>query len=139
MKICQSCNEALTDADLAIDPYTQFCQTCWELWQIDAGTPLERYGQPGTVCAACGMGFGGVTSVDRHRLSGRCLSPAELKAQNRPMIIKGGIWVKDSSQDAFFTNTGKPRSDFADKTIATPHLESSDALQALPCGSGGIA
>ncbi len=38
--------------------------------------------------------------------------------------------------------TGRPlecaRSDFADKTIATPHPAAGVALQALPCGSSGI-
>jgi hypothetical protein len=138
MKTCQSCNAILTAADLTADPYTSLCQQCWDVWRIEAGSPLVRYGQPGTVCAACGMGFGGVTGFDRHRMGGRCLSPAELKAQNRPLSLKGGIWVDAYRGNAKISPGGWPASDFADKTISTPHPAAGVAVQALPCGSGAI-
>lgn len=125
MKTCQACQTPLSAADLAADFYAKLCLTCWDRWQVEAGEPLERYlkkiGNQKCVCAACGMTFGGLTGFDRHRHQDRCRSPAELKAQNRPLTIKNGIWVKDSSKDAFFSNTGKPRSDSVEKTIVGQH------------------
>jgi len=138
MKTCQSCNATLTAADLTVDPYTSLCQQCWEIWRIEVESPLVRYGQPGTVCAACGMGFGGVTGFDRHRMGGRCLSPAELKAQNRPLSFKGGIWVDAYRGNAQISLGERPTSDFPDEVIPTPHLDAGVALRALRYGSGGI-
>jgi hypothetical protein len=95
MKTCQACNAPLSAADLAADPYVDLCLNCWAVWEIEAGAPLRRYGAPGkkSVCTACGMVFGGAVGFNRHRHTGRCLSPAELREQKRPLALKDGIWV----------------------------------------------
>jgi hypothetical protein len=46
--------------------------------------------------------------------------------------IKSKILVKDSSKDAFFSNTGKPTSDATEKGIPTYHPDDSDALNRVP-------
>jgi hypothetical protein len=96
--IFQVCHSTLSAEDLAVDPYVQLCLNCWHVCEIEDGAPLRRYGKPNgkSVCTACGMVFGGVKGFDRHRKSGRCLSPAELRDQNRPLLLKNGIWVKDA-------------------------------------------
>ena len=129
---CQACNNLLTADDLAVDPYTKLCRGCWALWEIEAGAPLKRYPTPGTVCVACGMGFGGTEGFDQHRHQGRCRSPAELKAKNRPLIVKAGIWVRELSQDAFSASTGEPRSDSTEKVIPPYHPDDEDALNRVP-------
>ena len=110
---CQACQQPMTAAYQAADPYVKLCLACWGVWQAEAGAPLVRYGKPGTVCTACGMGFGGTTGFDRHRHDGRCLSPAELLAQNHPLKVKDGIWVREPPRNAKISLRGVPRSDFA--------------------------
>lgn len=128
---CQSCNRHLSAADRAADPYTKLCLTCWTVWQGEAGVPLKRYGQPGTVCADCGMMFGGLTGFDRHRHAGKCRSPAELKAQNRPLTVKAGIWVKNIPEHARIYFTQSPRSHVAKIPMETPPLSGRDAQNRL--------
>ena len=108
---CAACSSQMPHADRVADPYTQLCLTCWAVWQEEAGVPLVRYGKPGTVCVTCGMGFGGVAGFDRHRHRGRCLSPAELLAQNDPMTVKDGIWVTPFRRNAKISPWESPRSD----------------------------
>jgi len=139
MKFCQNCHQELSATDVVVDRYTQLCKTCWEVWRVEAGQLLERYGQPGTVCTACGMGFGGTVGFDRHRQGGHCLSPAELKAQNRPLTIKHGIWVDAYRGNAKISLGERPNGDFAGEGISTPHPAFSIAKMALPCGLNGIS
>ncbi len=95
--ICMNCDRVLTTTDTAADRYTRLCQDCWTQWEQEAGAPLKRYPNPGTVCTACGMGFGGLTGFDRHRRDKRCLSPAKIMAQKHPLVLKTGIWISELS------------------------------------------
>ena len=121
---CQACHTLMTDADLAADTYVSLCLTCWAAWEIEAGEPLRRYGKPSgkSVCSSCGQVFGGVAGFDRHRHAGRCRSPAELRAQNRPLLLKDGIWVKDAVANGL---SALPRRD-------SSHFEGHPATLPLP-------
>lgn len=124
MKTCQVCANSLSPADLAVDPYTNLCRACWTAWQVEAGTPLIRYGKPNRqacICPSCGMGFGGVIGFDRHRKAGRCLSPAELQKQNRPMRTKNGIWVDTYRGNAKISVGVAPKGDFPGAGIPEWH------------------
>jgi hypothetical protein len=92
MTHCQQCARPLTAGDLAADPYTDLCEACWRRWESEIPDPLTRYGKPGTVCTACGQGFGGVWGFDMHRHQGRCLSPGEL-AGNPRLKVQDGVWI----------------------------------------------
>lgn len=116
--ICQECAVDLTDVDREADPYTELCLRCWDDWQVQAGGELWRYPTPGTVCAACGMGFGGESLFVLHRKERRCRSPQELLAFKRPFQVKQGIWRGADAEDAFIRMRGRANSDFPDKTIS---------------------
>src|SRR5574343_1429634 len=124
MKTCQAFQQPLSPDDLLADPYTNLCRACWVFWQVEAAAPLTRYGQPNRqacICTSCGMGFGGVIGFDRHRKAGRCLSPAELQAQNRPMRIKDGILVDTYRGNAKIPVGVEPNGDFPGAGIPQWH------------------
>lgn len=75
---CFECDEMLDDVDRKADGYAELCGRCWSAWSAQSERPLVRYPKPGTVCASCGMGFGGVSGFDSHRSGGRCKPPSEL-------------------------------------------------------------
>lgn len=63
--------------------------------------------------------------------------------RKQPVPLHSGV---DSAMRALMDRANGPgrhlecaTSDFADKTTSTPHLESSAAIEALPCCSSGIA
>ena len=118
MNHCQECGVLLTDADRDADPYAELCLTCWADWQGQAEGALLRYPTPGTVCAACGMGFGGESLFVVHRTEGRCRSPRELQALKRPLRVKEGIWRGAVDENAFIRLRGRANSDFPDKVIS---------------------
>lgn len=95
---CQECGTKFTDVVLDprplgegrgdwVDYYCKVCQSCFAKWESSIGTYLLRYDSRGTVCAACGLTFGG-GNFSKHRKLGRCLSPSEMKA-----AVKDGIVV----------------------------------------------
>jgi NMD protein affecting ribosome stability and mRNA decay len=83
---CQECGRKFDDGDW-VDYYCKVCQSCFAKWESSIGTYLLRYDFRGTVCAACGLTFGG-GNFSKHRKLGRCLSPSEMKA-----VVKDGIVV----------------------------------------------
>ena len=129
MKTCQVCNTPLSAADLAANPYVRLCLNCWNVWEIEAGAPLRRYGRPSgnSVCSSCGMVFGGVNGFGRHRHAGRCRSPAELRDQNRPLLLKNGIWVKDAVANGLSALPVRDSSHFEGHPATSPLPECNNA------------
>lgn len=99
---CQECGTQFTDGDF-VDYYCKLCstidrremgevcQSCFAKWESGIGVYLLRYDSKGTVCAACGLTFGG-GNFSKHRRFGACVSPLEMKA-----VVKDGIVVAAGS------------------------------------------
>lgn len=87
---CQECGTKFDDGDW-VDYYCKVCQSCFAKWESGIGVYLLRYDSNGTVCAACGLTFGG-GNFSKHRRFGACVSPLEMKA-----VVKDGIVVAAGS------------------------------------------
>lgn len=111
MHPCQKCQSPLSEQDFPADPYTTLCVACWECWRSEIPETLARYGTPGTICTACGQGFGGTSGFDSHRVGGHCRSPGEL-AKNPRLRVKDGIWVAVLRQSAFISRGVSANGDF---------------------------